>query len=81
MTIADLCLHNFFSSILFSENDELAMDVSVKHLFPEGFSASLLEDYPILKSHKERIEQLPAVASFQSKHHSPYETFTFRPGT
>jgi glutathione S-transferase len=81
MTIADLCLHNFFNSIFFSENDELAMDASVKHLFPEGFSASLLDDYPFLKSHNERIEQLPAVSSFQSKYLSSFETFTFRPGT
>ncbi|CAB9506161.1 S-crystallin [Seminavis robusta] len=82
VTIADLCLYNFLDSIISGAKlQEQAMDLhsSANNLMADGFSESLLEEYPILKSHKERVEGLEPVISFQSKFSPPYKTFAFRP--
>lgn len=43
----------------------------------DGIPASILDKYPLVKAHRERIEAEPAVAEWRNKHPTPYTDFEF----
>jgi len=47
----------------------------------EGISKDILFDYPRVQAHYEKIESLPEVQVWRSKHAEPYPTFDFSPTT
>jgi prostaglandin-H2 D-isomerase / glutathione transferase len=45
----------------------------------DGIPAATLDPFPLVRAHKERIESLPEVLSWRSKHPTPYTDFAFEP--
>jgi len=65
VTIADLGLHR--------------LTVWVKSGIIDGVPATLLDDYPHVNEHDEKVESIPEVVDWRQKHPTPYTDFDFNP--
>lgn len=65
VTIADLLLHRITSWVSGGMLD--------------GIPDDLLDSYPTVKQHDQKVEALPAVQQWRAEHPTPYRDFTFEP--
>ena len=73
VTIADLLLYQLVSWL------DGSFGACLNGFMMEGFPADMLNEYPLLQLHKERIEEMPQIKSFRSLHGHPYSSFDFVP--
>lgn len=45
----------------------------------DGFPADILSEFPLLRLHKERLEEIKQIKSFRALHGHPYGAFDFVP--
>lgn len=65
ITIADLQLHHLCTWFSSGSLD--------------GIPSTLIDTYPLVKAHGERIEDIPEVKGFRAEHKEPYVDFEFTP--
>ena len=53
--------------------------LTVRSGFLQGIPTDLLDKYPAIVAHEEKVKNIPEVQAWYGKHTPPYSTFDFTP--
>lgn len=73
MTIADLVLYRLVSWL------EGTLEAGFDCGKLQRINSSILNNYPLLRQHRESIDKIPSIVGFHKRFQAPYSTFDFTP--